>query len=92
MRLHQELCYNAGLGRQLFLAQAHMSGSTEQALACGLVSVHLHSFIVSGLLSDASVRGRGFIMHEAEHFLFSTTPRSCHSQSVTLNRSLLASG
>ena len=90
MRLHQELCYNAGLGRQLFLAQAHMSGSTEQALACGLVSVHLHSSIVSGLLSDASVCGRGFIMHEAEHFLFS--PRSCHSQSVTLNRSLRASG
>ena len=30
----------AGHGHQSFSAHAHMPGSTEQALACGLVCVH----------------------------------------------------
>ena len=51
LSLHHQLCRDAGHGLQSFSAQAHMSGSMEQALACGLVSRRLkpnHKWVLIG--------------------------------------------
>ena len=66
-----------------------MSGSTEQALACGLVCVHLQSSVIGGLLSVASFCKRGCTMHEAvEAEPFLCTPQYLGAAVINLLNSI----